>query len=132
MTDVFAYTKAQKLNWVKRLYKNCNTVPYEILASKLDIPVDIFLKSSCDPTQITRKIPLFYREILEAWFELKSNSDISQDIQREVVWYNKYIKINNSMIFNNTMLRNGVIFVNDIIKLNTGSFLSYGELLLKY
>ena len=36
------------------------------------------------------------------------------------------------MIFNKAMLRHGIIFVKDIIKLNTGSFLSYAELLSKY
>lgn len=52
------------------------------------------------PTDLSEDIPNFYRQVLYAWYELKKQLFNAIEIQREVLWYNKDIQIENvSVLF---------------------------------
>ena len=69
MTNIDNYVLAQKAGWVKRLLMNKETVPYHFLNQFMPgISIEHFLKCSMNPEDIPLMIPLFYRQVLYAWF----------------------------------------------------------------
>ena len=107
MVDFDQYVMAQKANWIKRLLENKSTIPFHFLTQFLPkIDFEIFLKCSFDPDKLPAHIPSFYRQILCAWFFLKSDPKDICDIQREVIWLNKHILINDQEIFRLSFSRN--------------------------
>ena len=84
----------------------------------------IFLNVVYKLQDIPTKLPEFYQNIMIAWFNLKNEPSTTTDIKREIIWFNKYIKVNNSTIYNAKCYANGLRFINDIIDI-TGNFISY-------
>ena len=82
------------------------------------------LKSSIDPSRLADYIPNFYRQILWAWFETSPSQGSALDIRRQILWFNKYIKIENKPIFKNHMYNKGVCYINDLLD-NNGNILNY-------
>ena len=99
MPNLHYYVKAQKMNWIKLLLNNKTTVPYQYLSTFLCMKLNDYLKCNTDADDLPKDIPKFYQEILQAWFSMKEEPQTSADIQREVLWHNKYIKIGNKTIF---------------------------------
>ena len=131
MTNLTFYNKAQKINWIKILMENKETIPFDYIGTFLNVKLEHYLKSSIDPETIPYNLPTFYKEVLNAWFQLKNKPTHSEDIQRELIWNNKYIKVNNKSLFNKKLYNQGMIFINDILD-NTGKLLTYARLIIKY
>ena len=66
-----------------------------------------------------------------SWFALKQEPLTVSDVQREVIWKNKYITVNNKSLFNKALYAEGLIFINDIIQKN-GKFIPYNSLINKF
>ena len=92
---------------------------------------DHYLKCNPNPNCLPKNLPIFYKLILLSWFALKQEPLTVADIQREVIWNNKFITINNKSLFNKALYSEGLIFVNDIIQ-NNGKFISYETLINKF
>jgi len=131
MTCLQHYISAQKVNWIKQLITNDNIIPNQYISLFLKINLTDFLKCTFDEKVLPKTIPNFYKEIFVAWFMLKNNPVTPGDIQREVIWYNKFIKIDNKSIFIERLYKNGLIYVNDILDA-AGHFLDYNSLIEKF
>ena len=119
------YVMAQKTSWVKRLLDNRDTVPFHYLSQFLpDMNFETFLKCSFDPDKLPDTIPYFYRQVLCAWFYLKKDPKNISDIQREVIWWNKHILINNREIFCKSLSERGINYINDLIGID-GQLIKY-------
>ena len=131
MTNLFCYNKAQKINWIKIFLLNKETMPFKFLSTFINIKFEHYLKCNVDPLAISQNMPNFYKEVLSAWFSLKKKPFLVNEIQREVLWYNKYITINKKSIFKKKMYENGVVFLNDILD-DANKLLNYAAFTMKF
>ena len=75
-------------------------------------------------------IPLFYRELLEYFQELRSNCE--DPLQREfILWNNKDINVENKSVFWKSWRDKNVLFVQDLLN-NQGNYLSPQKFSNKY
>ncbi len=89
------------------------------------------LSLSLNPKDLHTNMPQFYKEILTSWYSLKRNPCAKSEILDEVLWYNKDIIVDNSMIFYPKMYDKNIIRLKDIIKEN-GQFMNILELKQQY
>ena len=130
MTNLNHFIQAQKINWVKQLLDNKDTVPFEFLSQLINMTLEDYLKCNIDPDNMPNDLPTFYHEVFIAWFSLKLEPQTQHEIQREVLWNNRYIKIANQSLFIKKLYENGLIFINDLLENN--NFLSYERVIEKY
>ena len=109
-----------KASWMQLLY---TTLP--------KMRLDDILKCSINPNDIILDIPSFYRQILVAWYELRSSPNSALDVRREIIWYNKNIQINGTCLFQKSLYDKGICLLNDLLHEN-GAFMSYEQFLEKY
>ena len=83
-----------------------------------------YLKCSIESTAISLNLPPFYKEVLNAWFSLKAEPKTIEEVQREILWNNKYVKIDEKSLFNKKLYENGLIYINDLLEDN-GNIVSY-------
>ena len=118
MPNLDHFIQAQNINWIKRILENRSTLPYHYISTFIGMPFEIFLKCNLHQDCLPNKLPKFDRDILLAWFSLKQEPSTVSDVQREVLWNNKFITINNKIVFNKALFNQGLIFINDIIDKN--------------
>jgi len=131
MTNLLHFIKAQKINWIKRLLNNKETVPYVYVSQFINMDLKDYLKCSLESTDLPPNLPQFYREVLSDWFAIKKEPKHSDEVQREILWNNKYIKIDSKSLFNKKLYENGLIFINDLIEDN-GNVITYDRLIQKF
>ena len=68
--------------------------------------------------------------ILSEWYSLKQEPTLVDDIQREVLWNNRFITIGNKRLYNKNVYKNGLIFINDII--NEQLINKFGQFITQY
>ena len=128
MPNLDHFIQAQNINWIKRILENRSTLPYHYISTFIRMPLEIFLKCNLHQDCLPNKLPKFYKAILLAWFSLKQEPSTVGDVQREVLWNNKFITINNKSVFNKALFNQGLIFINDIIDKN-GRYIPYQTLI---
>ena len=131
MTDINLYIKSQKMSWIKRLLENDCTVPCKFVSHFIDMKLNDFLKCNIADDQHYYDMPLFYKEVFNAWFSCKQEPNTYQDVIGEVIWHNRYIMINNRSIFIKPLYDNGLIYIHDILDKNN-AFISHTDLITKY
>ena len=130
MTNLMHFIQAQKINWIKLLLDNKDTVPFEFVSQFINMGLEDYLKCNINPDKLPSNLPSFYQEVLSSWFSLKLEPKTHHEIQREVLWNNRYIQIENKCIFIKKLYENGVIYINDLLENN--QILSYERLIAKY
>jgi exonuclease III len=130
--DMECIVKSQKIAWVKRILKNPNATWMEFLYTTLpDMDVKHLLRCSVDPKLLANNIPNFYRQILYAWYEMNPQPISIMDIRREILWYNKNIKVGGESLFEKQLYVQGIVSVNDLLNDN-GQFMSYKDFISAY
>ena len=127
MPNLYHFIQSQNVNWIKRLLANQSTLPFNYISTFIHMPLEHYLKCNPDPNDLPRNLPTFYKLILSSWFALKQEPSTIANVQREIIWNNKFITVNNKSLFNKNLYREGLIFVNDLID-NNGSFISHQTL----
>ena len=111
--------KSQKLSWIKRITLNQNAAWMQLLYTFLsNMNLLDYLKCSIDPKRLTEDIPTFYRQIFYAWFSTLQEPQNALDIRRQILWFNKYIKIDNKTLYIHNLYNKGVVCINDLLVLN--------------
>jgi hypothetical protein len=121
--------KSQKIAWVKRILKHPNAVWLELVYTTMpDMNVKHLLRCSVDPNLLAKNIPKFYRQILYAWYEINLQPIPKSilDIRREILWYNKYIKIADDSFFEKQLYEQGIASINDLLNDN-GQIMGYND-----
>jgi len=90
-----------------------------------------FLKCNFDPDDLPSDMPMFYRQVLHAWFALKKQPSNALDIRREILYFNKNIKIENKYILMSNMVANDIYLIDQIVD-NNGKILPYDTLCRQY
>ena len=127
LPNLHHFIQSQNVNWIKRLLENQSILPFNYISTFIEMSVDHYLKCNPPTKNLPKKLPIFYKSILSSWFALKQEPSNASDVQREVVWNNRCITVNNKCLFNKVLYEQGLIFVNDIID-NNGSFISHETL----
>ena len=131
MTDISIYIDAQLASWVNRLLRNTESIPYKYISSLLHMKLNDFVKCNYDTNNFPNNFPKFYKDIFTAWFNLKEMPKTKEDILREVIWQNKFIKVENKSVFIKPFYEKGLLYINDIVE-NNGEFITYEKLVRKY
>ena len=106
MIDIEKLIQSFRLKWLGRItdetdgyWKDMAILYFEQFGG-----LKLLLNCSVDSNMITKyfagKIPSFYLDILKAWFQFKK-SDNQNDIysDNQILWYNKYITVENKPFF---------------------------------
>ena len=131
MTDVDLMFRSLRLAWIPRLLTagDCNwcTVPYHFFR-KLG-GLNFLLKCNYDPKHLAQ-LPIFYRNILQFFKELKAlyGYDQGSDL---VLFNNREILVDNKTVYLNNWVENDVISIKDLLK-DDGNYLSFQEFTDKF
>ena len=111
MPDLDNFIQSQNINWIKRLLENQSTLPFVYISSFIDMSFEHFLKCNLNPNCLPKNLPFFYKSIFMSWFALKQEPLTVSDVQREVIWKNKYITVNYESLVNKALDEERLIFV---------------------
>jgi len=118
--------------WAKRLQELDDLHFMSYLESFLsEMQIEDILKLSVNPESLADEIPLFYKQVLHAWYTIKDEPSNVCDILSEVIWYNRYIQIDENCIMYDQWYKHGIVYVYDLINEN-GKFCTYAEFVAKY
>ena len=89
------------------------------------------LSCNCSTDELDKKIPLFYRELLEYFQELR-RSNYEDPLKREfILWNNRDVNIENKSVYWNAWRDKNVMFIQDLPN-DQGNCLSPQEFVVKY
>ena len=104
MIDFKMIDKAVKAAWVKRLYdatsnsKWCSLFSSEM--SRYGGPFLFECNFNAQDLNIAAHVPSFYKDVLNAWQELRSkNPSHTIEYMNEIIWNNRCIKIDKKPVF---------------------------------
>ena len=108
--------------WIKRLYgnnlHNWKTIPLHMMTQKLGKNFLFHSNLDLNPKQINH-FPQYYLEIFS---KLSNNLSLSQNIPStitwQVIWFKKYIKIDNKTLCNNSLANQGIDHVGQLFNEN--------------
>ena len=124
--------KALRLCWIGRLLSNPRDTWTAIPNFHFEKHGGLLFLLNCNYSveKLDKKIPLFYKELLEYFQELRSNCE--DPLQREfILWNNKDINVENKSVFWKFWRDKNVLFVQDLLN-NQGNYLSPQEFSNKY
>ena len=124
--------KALRLSWISRLLNNTHDTWTAIPNYYFDKHGGLLFLLNCNYNvgKLDRKIPLFYRELLDYFQQLRSNYE--DPLKREfILWNNRDINIENKSVFWKAWRDKNVLFVQDLLN-NQGNHLSPQEFSDKY
>ena len=135
MVDFVLMEKSLKAAWVKRL---CQAGDSKWCAAFFSFTAHLggtFLfecNFDIHDLNLSLKFPLFYKEILSAWQEIHSTEPSSADeYESEIIWNNRFIKIDGKSVFFPSWYRKGVVKIRDLLN-DDRKFLSRVEFQEKY
>lgn len=129
MIDINSYFKMLKIKWVLKLVQSTdenwsiipklylNKLGKNLLVFKMNIGLEnlIYIKTNYN-------LPKFYDELLTNWVQIKNApSKIPTDfrnIRKQIIWGNRFIKLNNNPIILSNWINSNIIYINDIIDEN--------------
>jgi len=81
---------------------------------------------------LTLKIFLLFTNVLAVWQELNSKDPLNaNEFKQEMVWNNRFIRINEKTIYYKTWVNKGILRISDLLDTN-GHFLSFEILKCKF
>ena len=120
MIDLQAMITVQKLKWF-RLYLNNHKCQWiSLMENLVNVKsLSIFLRSNFDMSETFTKSS-FYRECICLLHNLNNFNDRAKkkNIFNQLMYYNKYIKIGNKMIFDEDLMRAGIWKIADLLDIN--------------
>ena len=135
MVDFVLMEKSLKAAWVKRL---CQAGDSKWCAAFFSFTAHLggtFLfecNFDIHDLNLSLKFALFYKEILSAWQEIHSTEPSSADeYENEIIWNNRFIKIDGKSVFFPSWYRKGVVKIRDLLN-DDRKFLSRVEFQEKY
>ena len=149
MIDINFFINSIKAGWVKRIVNDDNTGDWKHIylkqldrfGGKLIFECNISIKDLDNKKKIESR---FLLDILQSWSCI-NYSDVVEDINKQILWNNSYIKNNNTTIFNKSLFMKGIKYIDQLFDnrlklfhtfqfmkasylLNTTDFLNYHTL----
>jgi len=134
MPDFEIINKSLKADWVKRFLnpqtQSWKTIPLDLL-HYVGGPLLFERNFSLKTLPELSFLPLFYRDVLNAWEEIIMYTPTTTKIDNEILWNNHFITIGGKSIFYQQWYNAGVKNLSDILD-EEGNFLSFPEFRKKY
>ena len=132
MTDIDLMIKGLRLAWISRLLnperRNWKSVP-NYFFTKLG-GLNFFLRCNYDAKYLDPKLPIFYKDILSFFSELKSKYNYQQG-QETILFNNKAILIGGKPFFLREWFSKGIISIQNLLNEN-GQLISFQQFQRKY
>ena len=101
--DILSKVISLQCSWIRRLYNN-SSHSLMIIPSYL---IDIYFRKDFKfhsnlfiPANKIKRFLIYYKQILKRWSEkLSSSPSLPSAIASQVIWYNKYIKVDNKILY---------------------------------
>ena len=119
MPDLKAIYKAQKINWIRRLWdKNVNH-PWKLFfmrhVDKIG-GIDLLLKCNFDLKTLQIKLPTFFHSMLSVWSEHNGNKINKDNVEgvQQIIWNNKEILLGRKSVYIPEFHDCGFIYIGDL------------------
>ena len=104
---------------IKR-YLDDNVSPWKVFMSHYlkNVGTSFLLQCNFNPLRLPCKLPIFYKECLEAWSDFTGHHDIiatKLDVLNEIIWNNQNLLINKQSIYNKKIKEVGFVKLGDIL-----------------
>ena len=116
MVDIDLMIRTQKIMCIKR-YLNNNPLGWKkILDYYLEKVGGRFLfHCNFEYAYLPLNLPIFYKQCVCAWSDLKGNAPTTtQDIAHQILWNNRFIRIEKRPIYRSNILKNDFLTVADL------------------
>ena len=134
MVDFVMMNKSLKAAWAKRLCEAGDSkwcAAFSLATTHLGGTFLFECNFDIHDLNLSSELPSFYKEILSAWQEIHSTDPSSADeYGNEIIWNNRFIRIDGKPIFFLSWCQKGVIKIRDLLV--DGRFLSITEFQDKY
>ena len=107
----------QRMGCVNR-YFDVSVRPWKVFLSHYlkNVGSEFLLKCNFKLSSLPCKLPIFYKECLEAWSDFKSCTPVTrQDISNEIIWKNQNLLINKQSMFNKKIKEAGFVHLGNIL-----------------
>lgn len=134
LPDLATRIRTIHLYWIKFLWNHQDSIMASILM-KLTAYNNIqdMLRSKTALTDCIDKRWSFLHNVMKTWAQLHIHEPVSEEeVQKEMIWNNKYIQINKKPTLWKKWKEKGKFFINDLIHEEEPRFLSHTELSEKY
>lgn len=132
LPDIDSMVRAIKCVWMKRLIDESDGSWKTYIKSFFkEGNITDFIQYRYEYNDIDQTMPLFYKQIFISYMEIQKEPTTYDEIQREIIWNNRFIKIDNKKIQYKEWIEKGIFFINDIID-NVGNLLQEDELCNRY
>ena len=117
--DFSFFNKALKLTWVKRLCSGINApskyIPTYFLANVGGI--ELFnCNYNTKLLNLNKHIPSFYKQVICYWQDIKlSTPENKEPVLQEIIWNNRFIKVNGKPVFYSKWRQNGIEQIKDLL-----------------
>ena len=113
MLDIESMMSAQRIMALKEYFADGNSSWKAISDEFLcNVGRKFILFCDFDTRKLPAYIPVFYKECLDAWSELKNSNVVSyDDVIDQIIWNNKNIVVDKQSLFEN------ICFVRELLKL---------------
>ena len=111
--------KTQRIVCLKRYLDDNNSLWKVSLSYYLkSVGTSFLFQCNFNPSRLPCKLPIFYKECLEAWSDFNDNQDIvatKQDILNEIIWNNQNLLIDKQSIYSKKIKEAGFLKIGDIL-----------------
>ena len=130
MIDLQEMIDVQKLKWIKKILNDKEYTWKYTAADILGIKhLDIYIRSNPEPPKNTSQ---FYADILAIWRKIRDNKlENKAEVIDQMIWYNKYLKIDNKILICNSFIKKGITKIGDLLNDND-RFKSFQEVVDQY
>ena len=115
MVDLKMIVESAQLDWIKRFLDN-NSADWKTLMVEFCKKEDlrVFFQANFDELEIPREIPQYYLDAIRAWRNVKYDLITeSLDLEQQLIWYNKQIKIMQKSVYNQRLFSCGLWVLSD-------------------
>ena len=101
-------------------YLDDNNSPWKVFLSYYlkNVGTSFLFRCNFNPSCLPCKLPIFYKECLEAWSDFNGNQDkvaTKQDVVNEIIWNNQNLLINKQSINSKKIKEAGFLKIGDIL-----------------
>lgn len=134
LPDLTTRVKTSHLYWIKHLWDNPDSIMARLMkeaTNSNDIHYTLYCKT--DMASLIHPNHRFLRNILTTWANFHIREPTDEDgVQREMLWDNRFIQIQNKPISWPRWKNAGILYINDLLHDDQPRFLSHVELGTKY
>ena len=136
MKDFSFFDKALKLTWVKRLCSGINA-PWKYIPTYFLANVGGTELFNCNYDtkllNLDKHIPSFYKQVISYWQEINlSTPENKEAVLQEIIWNNRFIKVNGASVFYSKWCQNGIKQIKDLFDVTENCFLLFEVLANKF